>query len=526
MGRKRRGSQAFSFEQSEETLMQNETIVKLYQNKTFLPPEQKEFETINEEGAEKTAQRAKRGQNVSLDGTLVLGNGKALRKILEYKFWKQDDKERNRKRKLMITRQWKGRKKGKIVPLEFSEEQKLIDLIADRVPTDDEDEEDEDGEERTSPKKMKFLDKEEVHQPRSCVWNAPDSKSSRLQHQKQSTSSSDIDFGQTCVWKDPTRDFEDESSVDEVSTNEKETPSYNDKTESSSNLTNSNMEISSNEKESYSHELHELQGLIPESELAELLQTDDLLFCNDDKPRPDPVKVLGSIENVPHNIENKKDSRKSLRRSARIMSIPNVTGSIFTGSNSNDVVKDKVNDDSKRKVVPRLKKTRKCTQRLDSIENKENDKRKASDELDEETTSMKVVVESVDKVDPIDTDAKISSKRKRRSYSLEDGLGRFSLDGSRKNSLLTVTGDMEINISMPDAVRRSMSTDKISFSGVSPAVTSASANKKQSSLGEPVKEKICLPVPGFLSSDSEEEEVIISGMLKKKTLKTKVKSRH
>ena len=62
MGRKRRGSQAFTFEQTEETLMQNETIVKLYQNKTFLPPEQKEFETINEEGAEKTAQRVKRGQ--------------------------------------------------------------------------------------------------------------------------------------------------------------------------------------------------------------------------------------------------------------------------------------------------------------------------------------------------------------------------------------------------------------------------------------------------------------------------------
>merc|ERR1712107_471390 len=85
---------------------------------------------------------------------------------------------------------------------------------------------------------------------------------------------------------------------------------------------------------------------------------------------------------------------------------PQCDGLNFTGSNSNDVVKDKVNDDSKRKVVPRLKKTRKCTQRLDSIENKENDKRKASDELDEETTLMKVVVESVEKVDPIDTDAK------------------------------------------------------------------------------------------------------------------------
>merc|ERR1719438_429394 len=112
----------------------------------------------------------------------------------------------------------------------------------------------------------------------------------------------------------------------------------------------------------------------------------------------------------------------------------------------------------------------------------------------------------------------------RRSYSMEDGFGRFSLDGSRKNSLLTVTGDMEINISMPDSVRRSMSVDKVSFSGVSPSVTSVSV--KQSSLDDTVKEKISLPVPGFISSDSEEEEVFISGMLKKKTLKSKVKSRH
>merc|ERR1711868_164996 len=144
-----------------------------------------------------------------------------------------------------------------------------------------------------------------------------------------------------------------------------------------------------------------------------------------------------------------------------------------------------------------------CTPRVDSLENKENVSVAASEELDDETSSIKVRgSEEAHTRDDVEAGSKISSKRKRRSYSLEDGLGRVSLDGSRKNSLLTVTGDMEINISMPDAVRRSMSTDKISFSGVSPAVTSASANKKQSSLGEPVKEKICLPVPGFLSSDS------------------------
>ena len=48
MGRKRRGSQAFTFDQSEETLKQNESIVNLYQNKTFQPPEPQPIETINE----------------------------------------------------------------------------------------------------------------------------------------------------------------------------------------------------------------------------------------------------------------------------------------------------------------------------------------------------------------------------------------------------------------------------------------------------------------------------------------------
>ena len=64
MGRKRRGSQAFNFEQSHETLLQNENIVKLYQNKTFEPPEPKLYETLIEEGAAPNVEntRAKRGQ--------------------------------------------------------------------------------------------------------------------------------------------------------------------------------------------------------------------------------------------------------------------------------------------------------------------------------------------------------------------------------------------------------------------------------------------------------------------------------
>ena len=94
MGRKRRGSQAFTFDQSEETLRQNESIVNLYQNKTFQPPEPQPIETITEEGDQGTKpnQRLKRGAVASPNGMLVLGSKKSLRQIQAYKFWKQDDK--------------------------------------------------------------------------------------------------------------------------------------------------------------------------------------------------------------------------------------------------------------------------------------------------------------------------------------------------------------------------------------------------------------------------------------------------
>ena len=45
-GSRRRGSQAFQFEQSEETLQQNETICNLYQNKNYVPPDPGELEVV------------------------------------------------------------------------------------------------------------------------------------------------------------------------------------------------------------------------------------------------------------------------------------------------------------------------------------------------------------------------------------------------------------------------------------------------------------------------------------------------
>ena len=68
------------------------------------------METIIEEGGEKEDQRARRGGAlVAEDGGLVIGKGKGRRTIEGYKYWKQDDEERNKRRKSMLAKQWRGR---------------------------------------------------------------------------------------------------------------------------------------------------------------------------------------------------------------------------------------------------------------------------------------------------------------------------------------------------------------------------------------------------------------------------------
>ena len=103
----------------------------MYQNKNYVLPEVKEFETIVEERSDVVnAQRSRRAaQTVSPDGGLILGMQLGKRMIMEYKYWKQDDKERIKRRKAMMTKQWKGRRRPKILYLDAVGEQKLHDLI-------------------------------------------------------------------------------------------------------------------------------------------------------------------------------------------------------------------------------------------------------------------------------------------------------------------------------------------------------------------------------------------------------------
>ena len=187
--KKRRSSQVFHFEQTEEALEENEAIRDLYQNKKFVMPEPLELETIIEEGVEKEEHRARRGAPVvSCDGGLVLGVGRGRRIIEGYKYWKQDDKERNKKRKSMLTKQWRGRKKPKIIFLDFDSEQKLQVLIDTREESDEDDEEELNREEECA----KRLHGDGMTKGKSqivCVWG-----------KGKGGSGSSKEDGEGCVW--------------------------------------------------------------------------------------------------------------------------------------------------------------------------------------------------------------------------------------------------------------------------------------------------------------------------------------
>ena len=436
MGNRRRGSQAFKFEQSQETLQQNESIVNLYKNKVFVPPDQKEYETINEEGTAPKGQRAKRGQSVT-DGSLVLGLHKTKRYIEEYKFWKQDDKVRNKRRKQMITKLWKGRKRAKLNLLNPAQEQKLIDLIADRVSSSDEEDE-------SSPSKRRRVSIDQhgdADIPGNCVWKAVCENSELPKSKYPSTASSDQDQGSTCVWSNEVEDDLD-SSQDNLGNNDhksekdatlngehvppvvsQQSSLFHDKSRRRKSSLNQSQSLefsrrrssieSTVERELQHNTMFELQGLIPDSELAELLACDDLLFCSDKNARkdaPTAPTVLGNIENIAD--KNKvPNSRKSIRRSARLMCQPGFAGSVFN-FDKEDLGQAMQDYEAKENIAGIPKKSKKRTPPTDT-------EVPSSEEFIEKT------IEST-----------YQTRKKRRSYSLDDGKGRssrYSLDGSRKN---------------------------------------------------------------------------------------------
>ena len=101
-----------------------------YMNKNYVPPEKKLLETVFEgkDSIVQSTSSSRRGGGIE-SGEFVAGKHLAKRYIEDYKFWKQDDKIRNKRRKAKIQKQFTGRKQVKIGQSSIEDEQKLIELI-------------------------------------------------------------------------------------------------------------------------------------------------------------------------------------------------------------------------------------------------------------------------------------------------------------------------------------------------------------------------------------------------------------
>lgn len=358
--KRRRNSQVFNFEQTDEALEENEALKDLYQNKKFVLPEPSELETIIEEGARKEVHRARRGTpSISEDGGLVLGVGKSKRLIEGYKFWKQDDKDRIRKRKSMMTKQWRGRKRPKVLYLDLDGEQRLQLLIDTREES--ESEEDQRREEECTQRlhgvgrsqivcvwgKGKEGSGSSVEDIEGCVWGTGVNKGAECPEEEPNLAAIIMEgTGENNLYRSNLKELSSEKasvSVGRRGRSAKENvkggknvpaavdigpavvipPSIDDhevtkpRVEVTQSTLETNAAVSCRDESSLAEvSLATLCGMIPEGELAEILETEDLLFCGN----KEEVITRGAREST----------RRSVRRSARLQNTSTFTGSVFT----------------------------------------------------------------------------------------------------------------------------------------------------------------------------------------------------
>jgi len=128
--KKRRQSTTFPDLAKKSNVKSETELHDYYLNKNYVPPEKILLETLFEETDATTQSGSSSRRGVTTEsGQLVAGKHLAKRYIEDYKFWKQDDKIRNKRRKAKILKQFKGRKKVKIQQSSIEDEQKLIELI-------------------------------------------------------------------------------------------------------------------------------------------------------------------------------------------------------------------------------------------------------------------------------------------------------------------------------------------------------------------------------------------------------------
>merc|ERR1719204_1678039 len=303
-------------------LQQNESICNLYQNKNYVPPDPRELEAIVEETNPEETQggRARRAQDVAF----VLGAKKEKRLIEPYKYWRVDNKDKNKKRKTMAGKLWKGRKKPKLESLTPDEEAYLSELIA----AEDGDEDSADSERCVWGQGVGDFNSSATSDSGQCVWGAleqhaqataPEATTAVRRNNQESLECSPQKRVASDAFKEPSifdgrerrleeretkKKRQDESAVEKAIINTEDegtdrdhirqsiriqqrnsTPGHSSNTESNDDdLSKRDQSGSSenrlqNDPNSYLASLDEsLTNLIPAEELEEMM-SEDFLFC-------------------------------------------------------------------------------------------------------------------------------------------------------------------------------------------------------------------------------------------------------
>ena len=332
---RRRGSQAFTFEQSEETLLQSETLQNLYKNKNYVAPQPKEMESIQEVEEHEVRSRSSGGQEARSRREKVvhheLNNEKRF--LEPYKFWRVDDKERNKRRKMMVQKLWKGRRRPKASILTEEQELMLEQMLDLKEATFQEEQESEETLERN-----KFWSEILPAKVEKKSTRVKDSTARGKKRKKQQ-----VRKGIVALESSP---GEDDSGVADLGggnlghgdlvheevTKESERVAHKD---DSHQIVSSTQEMDTKPPASptppaapsVDDSLSSLASFIPADELAEMLGSEDLLFCQEPK-----IRKQGEQGSRRSGVKKKgKESlAKSVRRSARLSIHPNLTGSIFT----------------------------------------------------------------------------------------------------------------------------------------------------------------------------------------------------
>ena len=381
--KKRRNSQVYNFEQTEETLEGNERLRELYTNKSYVHPGVKELETIIEESNENMEQWSRRyTATVSPDGGLILGKQLGKRMVMEYKYLKQDDQERLKRRKAMVKKQWKGRKMPKMKCLDAIGEQKLLDLIDLKDESVFEmhmhhEDESKFGENPFTSRQVYDEDRKEIVGTDQSIMES-DSTTPIYENNSTFTHGREKMLFSTCA---------NQSLIEEKSSSNAFSNTIQNKNQSGDSLA-------------------ALVNKIPENELSEMLDTSELLFC-------------GSGKCI---IDSEQDIQQSVRRSARL----NLSHGIGT-----DFIEDYVvgrSQSGKRQKYPHV--STEVTKKDDKsrkedidyavlITSPSIDVTFSSSPIDPAPTSQKLSVFKVSK--------KVKTKRRRPASSQKEG---FSQKGS------------------------------------------------------------------------------------------------